>query len=99
MRMHRGSSKDGPGTDRASGILPLSASPALVEVELELEGPGGPYRRSIVVPPGTRIREAVRRTGRSPEGCAVFVDESSVPLDAPIDRPVRLRIVPTFSGG
>jgi sulfur carrier protein ThiS len=51
------------------------------------------------VAPGTLVREVVRSVGQAPEGSAVLVDGVSVPLDLPIERPVRLVVVPTFSGG
>jgi len=41
----------------------------------------------------------VRQVGLAPEGTSVLVDGVSVPLDLPIERPVRLVVVPTFSGG
>jgi len=99
MRMHRGSSKDGPTERRSSETLPLSASPPPVEVIVEIARAGPVERHSIRVPNGCRIRDAVRPVAGSPEGYAVLVDDVSVPLDLPIDRPMRLTLVPTFSGG
>jgi sulfur carrier protein ThiS len=55
--------------------------------------------RRIEVVPGTMVRTALRSIGHSPEGCAVLVDDIPVPLDTPIDQPLRLTVVPTFSGG
>jgi sulfur carrier protein ThiS len=53
----------------------------------------------VRVAPGTLVRAALRSVGHSPEGCAVLVGEVPIPLDTPIDRPMRLTVVPTFSGG
>jgi len=60
---------------------------------------GSAVPHELDVPVGSRVRDAVRRAGGFPEGCAVTVDETPVPLDLPIDRPLRLVVVPTFSGG
>lgn len=101
MRMHRGSSKDGEGGALPPETLPLSASrPSLlvVDVEVARAGHDGDRRREEVEA-GTTVRELLRRMGRAPEGCAVLLDDVSVPLDRPIDRPLSLRVVPTFSGG
>lgn len=99
--MHRGSSK-GAGRPRSvPETLPLSASPPpLVEVEISVargtrQGP----RQVVSVAPGTLVRAVVRQLGHSPEGCAVLQDGVAIPLDTPIERPVRLIVVPTFSGG
>jgi sulfur carrier protein ThiS len=97
--MHRGSSKEARDTARASDTLPLSASPATVVVTVELTRGGSVVRRRLRVPAGTLVRAVVRESGLSPEGSAVLVDGTSVPLDAPLDRPTRITIVPTFSGG
>lgn len=51
------------------------------------------------VAPGTLVREVVRSVGEAPEGSAVLVDGTSIPLDTPVERPLRLVVVPTFSGG
>ena len=99
MRMHRGSSKEDGGEPRPSETLPLSASPTLVEVAVEVARAGESQRSIARVAVGTLVRDAVRPYVGSPEGCAVLIDEESVPLDLPIDRPVRLLVVPTFSGG
>jgi sulfur carrier protein ThiS len=45
------------------------------------------------------VRDALRRIDLPPEGCLVLDDGRSLPLDAPLDRPRRLQIVPTHSGG
>lgn len=99
MRMHRGSSKDagsgGPGPE----TLPLSASPLRVRLVVELTRGGSVDRRELSVPAGTLVRSALRSLGQAPEGAAVLVDETPIPLDTPIDRPMRLTVVSTFSGG
>ena len=100
MRMHRGSSKDGRGPPPATGSLPLSASPPPeLEVVLELTRGGGTDLRSVRVPAGTRLRTVLKGLGLAAEGSAVLLDGVSVPLDLSIDRPLRLTVVPTFSGG
>jgi sulfur carrier protein ThiS len=71
----------------------------VVGVEVEVARSGRPRRARLEVAPGTLVRAVVRLAGESPEGCAVLLDETSIPLDTPIDRSVRLTIVPTFSGG
>ncbi|HTP55639.1 MAG TPA: hypothetical protein VML53_03105 [Thermoplasmata archaeon] len=48
---------------------------------------------------GTLVRDAIRAVAGSPEGCAVLLDGVPIPLDLPVDRPMSLVIVPTFSGG
>jgi sulfur carrier protein ThiS len=45
------------------------------------------------------VRAVVRSAGESPEGCAVLDGETPVPLDTPLEGPIRLTVVPTFSGG
>ena len=98
MRMHRGSSK-GAGDGRPPPEpLPLSAS-ATIPVEVELARARAPVLHSRRVAPGTLVREVVRSVGQAPEGSAILVDGVSVPLDMPIERPVRLVVVSTFSGG
>jgi sulfur carrier protein ThiS len=97
--MHRGSSKEARGAPRASESLPLSASPALVTVVVDVTRGGSVERRRIRVPSGTTVRAVLRRAGHAPEGSAVLVGGTSVPLDQPIDGPTRLTVVPTFSGG
>jgi sulfur carrier protein ThiS len=99
MRMHRGSSKDGREPPRPTETLPLSASPPLVGVDLELTRAGSVDRRTVHVPLGAPVRAALRAAGQAPEGCAVLVGEVPIPLDTPIDGPVRLVVVSTFSGG
>jgi len=61
---------------------------------------GGSVRRArFSVDPGTLVRAVVRLAGESPEGCAVLVGETPVPLDTPLERSLRLTVIPTFSGG
>ena len=99
MRLHRGSSKDGRGTPPAAGNLPLSASPLPLRVQVEVVRSSRTRRAEYDVPAGTLVRDLVRRAGESPEGCAVLEGETPLPLDTPIDRPLCLTVVPTFSGG
>lgn len=56
-------------------------------------------RRRIRVVPGTLVRAVLRSLGQSPEGSAVLAEDVPIPLDTPIDGPMRLTVVPTFSGG
>ena len=97
--MHRGSSKGARKSVRPSESLPLSASPASVDVVLEVARAGRSEPHRVTVPVGTEVRAVVRSIGRSPEGCAVLVEGVSIPLDTPIERPLRLTVIPTFSGG
>ncbi|HTW56258.1 MAG TPA: hypothetical protein VMG36_07480 [Thermoplasmata archaeon] len=68
-------------------------------MSIELARAGAVRRRSISVVAGSRVRDALRAIGQAPEGCAVTIDGVSVPLDLPVERAVRLVVVPTFSGG
>jgi sulfur carrier protein ThiS len=98
--MHRGSSKAAPGDPGATETLPLSASsPPAIAVEIEVARAARSESRVVYVPPGRHIRDAIRAAGLAPEGVAVLVDDTPVPLDEPIVGPVRLTVVPTFSGG
>ena len=100
MRMHRGSSKGVEGLPPTAETLPLSASPLReVEVELEVTRMGRIELRKVSIPVGAPVRTALRAIGVFAEGAAVLLDGLSLPMDEPIDRPVRLTVVPTFSGG
>ncbi len=98
--MHRGSSKDAAGSPPAAGSLPLSASPAAeVEVVLEMTRAGTIECYRISVPRGASVRVALRAIGAPAEGSAVLLEDRSIPLDTPIDRPTTFTVVRTFSGG
>ena len=99
MRLHRGSSKDARGPPPATESLPLSASPATVHVEVEVVRGGRTRSARFEVAVGTLVRAVVRSAGEAPEGCAVLVGETPVPLDTPVERSLHLTVVPTFSGG
>ncbi len=99
MRLHRGSSKDVRGRPPATGNLPLSASPRKVRVQVEVARGGRSRHARFSVAPGTLVRAVVRLAGEAPEGCAVLIGETPVPLDTPLERSVRLTVIPTFSGG
>ena len=99
MRLHRGSSKDARGRAPATGILPLSASPRTVSVEVEVARAGRSRLVRLEVDAGTSVRAVVRRVGEAPEGCLVLHEETPLPLDTSVDAPLRLTVVPTFSGG
>jgi sulfur carrier protein ThiS len=100
--MHRGSSK-GTGKRRPlPEALPLSASWSLASVSVEIDVARGrrrgpPVRVEVAV--GTPLRELLRSLGHSPEGSAVLLDGTPVPLDTRVDRATRFTVVPTFSGG
>ncbi len=96
--MHRGSSKGAGTGSPAPETLPLSASPT-VHVVLELTRGRAVDRREIDVAVGTPVRAVLRSLGQFPEGSAVLFEATSVPLDTPIERPIHLTVVPTFSGG
>ena len=101
MRMHRGSSK-GTRENRVPETLPLSAPPPpapAITVVLEIVRGGGTSTRSVEVPSGAKIRDALRSAGLAAEGCAVLEGERPVPLDRPLGDSRRLTVVPTFSGG
>jgi sulfur carrier protein ThiS len=82
--------------------LPLSASPSPRMVDVQFDVARGRRAGPVVtvsVAVGTRLREVLRSQGHAPEGSAVLLDGTPVPLDTRIDRPMRFTIVPTFSGG
>ena len=98
MRMHRGSSKGERAPSPSPEHLPLSASASIsVEVEVARAAGSAVHRRRVAR--GTLVKELVRSVGQAPEGAAVLVDGIPIPLDTPVDRPLRLVVVPTFSGG
>ena len=99
MRMHRGSSNSGRGATPPQEILPLSATPLTISVDLEVARAGHHETFRRTVPSGTTVRTLLRSIGRSPEGCAVLLGDRSVPMDLPLDASVVLLVVPTFSGG
>ncbi len=69
----------------------------VVEVEVARAVPGA--GRLVELPAGSRVRDAVRAVGLSPEGAAVVVDGEPVPMDEPLTPAERLLVIPTFSGG
>jgi sulfur carrier protein ThiS len=68
-------------------------------VEVDIVRAGRTRSARFDVAPGTLVRAVVRSAGEAPEGCAVLVGETPVPLDTPVERAVHLTVVPTFSGG
>ncbi|MGA8543245.1 MAG: hypothetical protein WB947_06910 [Thermoplasmata archaeon] len=66
---------------------------------LEVTRGGSVERHRLHVAPGSLVRAALRATGVPAEGSAVLLDDVSIPLDTPIERSVRLTVLPTFSGG
>jgi sulfur carrier protein ThiS len=68
-------------------------------VIVEITRGAGVQRRRLDVPVGTPVRAMLRRLGQAGEGSAVLVDDTPVPLSAPIERPTRFVVIPTFSGG
>ena len=99
MRMHRGSSKETAGTPPASEALPLSASPPMLHVTVDLVRGGKSERRQFELPDGTVVRDAVRAAGGVPEASAAMIAGRSVPLDRPLRDGDLLEVVRTFSGG
>ena len=97
--MHRGSSKGARSAGPASETLPLSASDSSVLVIIELTRGASVARHEVRVARGTPVRTLLRSLGQAPEGSAVLVDDTPIPLDTPIEGPTRLTVVPTFSGG
>jgi sulfur carrier protein ThiS len=68
-------------------------------VTLEITRGASVELRRVRVPPGTLVRAVLRSVELAPEGSAVLDGETPIPLDTPIERPIRLVVVPTFSGG
>ncbi len=99
MRMHRGSSKGRRGPTRRPEHLPLSVPRPTIRVTVETVRAAATRRQSVCVPPGHRVNDVLRAIGAAGEGSLVLIGENPVPLDTIIDRPVRLTVIPTFSGG
>ncbi len=99
--MHSRGSKEKGTTDLRRDPPSSRTSPPSAEIEVlvEVARAGRSTVRSERVVAGTLVKELLRRVGQAPEGSAVLVDGRSVPLDTPLSEPVRLVIVPTFSGG
>jgi sulfur carrier protein ThiS len=86
--------------DAGPETLPLSApTPALLPLVLDIGRAQPEPPRELWVVPGSTVRAALRSIGLAPEGSAVLDGETPLPLDTPIDRPRRLTVVSTFSGG
>jgi len=68
-------------------------------VEVEVARSGRSRRAHFEVEAGTFVRAVVRLAGEAPEGCAVLIGNTPVPLDTPVERSLHLTVVPTFSGG
>ena len=96
--MHRGSS-NGSGAPRPiPETLPLSASrPLWVTVEIRRGGKLDTQR--IELPENSSLRELVRAVGHSPEGTAVLIEGTPVPLDTAVSDGLRVVVIPTYSGG
>ncbi len=97
--MHRGSSKGAGSAGPTSETLPLSAPDSPVLVIIELTRGASVDRRELTVARGTPVRTVLRSIGQAPEGSAVLVDDTPIPLDTPVEGPTRLTVVATFSGG
>ena len=98
--MHRGSSKGTRRTGRLPESLPLSASaPARVAVSIEIARAGRSEHRRLLVEVGSTIRTILRKLGQAAEGSAVLVGDEPVPLDLPVEGPLSIVVVPTYSGG
>lgn len=100
--MHRGSSKVAGAHPPPAEDLPLSAStlPApMLAIEIDVARAGRHTVLSVTVPAGTLVRTVIRHAHQAPEGCVVLIDGLPVPLDTPLERALRLVVLPTFSGG
>ncbi len=84
--------------DPAPEALPGRA-PSPVRLEVEIARAGRTSSRVLEVPPGTLVRTVLRQLQLAPEGSAVMIGGVSVPLDTPVETPLKLLVVPTFSGG
>ncbi|MGI0132763.1 MAG: hypothetical protein ACREDK_06715 [Thermoplasmata archaeon] len=71
----------------------------MVRVEFDVGGAGELRVVSVEVPRGSPLKVALRAIGQPPEGCAVLLKDVPVPLDLPLDTPLRFTVVRTFSGG
>ena len=98
--MHRGSSKAVRDGTRSAGSLPLSASSSSrLVIEVEVARAGRSTLHAVPAEAGTLLRDVIRHVGQAPEGSAALIDGIPVPLDTPLERSVRVVVVPTFSGG
>ena len=70
-----------------------------LRVEVEIARAGRSSWHTVEVPPGTLVRAVLRELRLAPEGSAVMIGGASVPLDTPIETPLKIVVVPTFSGG
>jgi sulfur carrier protein ThiS len=66
---------------------------------VEVTRAGRTTRHELSVTSGTLVRSVLREIGQRAEGSAALVDDTPIPLDTPISAPIRLVVVPTFSGG
>jgi sulfur carrier protein ThiS len=55
--------------------------------------------RSVELPGGSLVRDAVRTVGFAPEGTAVLLEGRPIPLDTRLAEGMSLVVVPTYSGG
>jgi sulfur carrier protein ThiS len=55
--------------------------------------------RTLDLPEGSNVRDAVRAVGLAPEGAAVLHDGRPIPLDTRVTPGIILVVIPTFSGG
>ena len=86
------------GVDAAPEALPGRGS-SQVRLEVEIARAGRTSSHVLEVPPGTLVRTVLRQLQLAPEGSAVMIGGVSVPLDTPVETPLKLLVVPTFSGG
>jgi sulfur carrier protein ThiS len=92
---------NGSGTESGgkTGGTVLVAPAPFVTVSISISRGASKAPRSLTLPKGARIRDAVRAVGLSPEGTAVLLGERPVPLDGELADGMSLVLVPTYSGG
>ncbi|MGA8664874.1 MAG: hypothetical protein WB809_07415 [Thermoplasmata archaeon] len=71
----------------------------MMTIEIDVARAGRHTVESVTVPVGAFVRDVIRHARQAPEGSVVLIDGLPVPLDTRLERPVRLVVLPTFSGG
>jgi len=91
------------GTEAALPSIPSRAldrtPPETWALDVEIARAGLAECRRLELPVGSRVADAVRAVGLSPEGTAALLDDRPVPMDEPLAGVRHLLVVPTFSGG
>ncbi|MGP8073223.1 MAG: hypothetical protein ACLPZM_08900 [Thermoplasmata archaeon] len=71
----------------------------MIAIEIDVARAGRHAVETVTVTVGSLVRDVIRHARQAPEGSVVLIDGLPVPLDTPLERPVRLLVLPTFSGG